>query len=198
VLPVVALIPVFVSLWSSRVTPAPGGQETVLLADVVNSTGDTVFDGTLKLALAVQLEQSTFLRLVNDDTVRTTLRLMARAPDTPLVGAIARETCERAGAKALIAGSIAPLGDNYTVGIEAIACRTGASLARELAEAEDKDHVLDALGRAATNLRMKLGETLPSVAQDDVPIARAPSKPLDDNVARLDTSRREPAALAGR
>lgn len=156
-----------------------GERDTVLLADVANTTGDPAFDRTLGLALAVQLGQAPFLRFLPAESSRVQLALMGRRRDEPVVGAVALEVCRREGAAALIAGSIAKLGTHYAVGLEAIGCRDGDSLGRELLEVEKKDDVLDALGTAAGRLRRTLGESRASLRQHDVPIVRATTPSLD-------------------
>jgi serine/threonine protein kinase/Flp pilus assembly protein TadD len=142
-------------------------RDTILLADFVNTTGDAVFDGTLKQGLAVQLGQSPFLDLFPDARVRQTLRLMGRSPDERVTPDIGREICQRQGLKALIAGSITSLGSHYVVALEAINSQSGEALAREQVEAESKEQVLKALSQAATRLREKLGESLSSIQRFD-------------------------------
>jgi eukaryotic-like serine/threonine-protein kinase len=145
-------------------------KDTVLLADFVNTTGDAVFDGTLKQGLAVQLGQSPFLDLFPDTRVRQTLRLMGRSPDERVTPEIGREICQRQGLKALIAGSITSLGSHYVVALEAINSQSGEALAREQVEAESKEQVLKALSQAASRLREKLGESLSSIQRFDAPL----------------------------
>ena len=145
-------------------------QDTILLADFVNTTGDPIFDGTLKQGLAVQLGQSPFLHLFADVRVRQTLRLMGRSQDERVTAEIGREICERQGLKALIVGEIAPLGSHYVISLEAANGRTGEVLAREQSEAESKEQVLKALSRAASHLREKLGESLGSIQKFDAPL----------------------------
>lgn len=138
-------------------------KDTLLLAEFVNRTGDSVFDGTLRQGLAVQLEQSPFLTFLSDQRVRETLKLMTRSPEEHLTPEIGREICVRQGLKALIRGEIAPLGSHYVVTLEAIAGQTGDTLARAQSEAESKEQVLHALSLAASDLRGKLGESLSSL-----------------------------------
>lgn len=145
-------------------------QDTILLADFVNTTEESIFDGTLKQGLAVQLAQSPFLHLFADVRVRQTLRLMGRSPDERVTAEIGREICERQGLKALIIGAIAPLGSHYVISLEALNGRTGEALAREQSEAESKEQVLKALSRAASQLREKLGESLGSIQKFDAPL----------------------------
>ena len=163
--------------WSRA--PALGDRDTVLLADVLNATGDATFDHTLRLALAVQLGQAPSLHILPSENSRAELALMGRRRDEPVVGAVALEVCRREGAAVLIAGSIAKLGAHYAVGLEAIACRTGDSIGRELLEVDGKDGVLEALGTGSARLRRALGESHASLRQHDVPIVRATTPSLD-------------------
>ena len=151
-------------------------KDTVVLTDFTNSTGDPVFDGTLKQALAVDLEQSPFLNILSDRKIGATLKLMGHAPAEHITADVARELCLRTGSKAVIGGLISNLGSQYVVSLDAVACNTGDSLAKEQAEAASKEAVLKALGAAATSLRTKLGESLASVQKFDVPVeATTPS-----------------------
>ena len=151
-------------------------KDTVVLTDFTNSTGDPVFDGTLKQALAVDLEQSPFLNILSDRKIGATLKLMGHAPAEHITADVARELCLRTGSKAVIGGLISNLGSQYVVSLDAVACNTGDSLAKEQAEAASKEAVLKALGTAATSLRTKLGESLASVQKFDVPVeATTPS-----------------------
>jgi serine/threonine protein kinase/Tfp pilus assembly protein PilF len=160
-------------------THALTDKDTVLISDFTNKTGDEIFDGTLKQALAVQLEQSPFLNLFPDDRVRETLRMMGRPADDRVTRDIAREVCERQGLKATIVGSIAPLGSHYIVGLEAINAQTGDVIAREQIEADSKEQVIAALGKAASKFREKLGESLSSIQKFDAPIAQVTTSSLD-------------------
>ena len=150
-----------------------------MLSDVENTTGDSVFDGTLKVALSVALEQSPFLKVFPDERAQETLRLMNRPSDTRVSRAIAREIAEREHLKATIAGSIASLGSHYVVALEAVNAGTGDVMAREQAEAASKEAVLTSLGSAASKLRAKLGESLASIEKYDVPLPRATTSSLD-------------------
>lgn len=151
-------------------------KDMVVLTDFSNSTGDPVFDGTLKQALAVDLEQSPFLNILSDRKVGETLKLMGRPANEHVTADVARELCIRTGSKAILAGSVSSLGSQYVVGLEAVACSTGDTLAKEQAEASSKEGVLKALSTAATSLRGKLGESLSSVQKFDVPVeATTPS-----------------------
>ena len=154
-------------------------RDTIVLADFENTTGEPVFDGALKVALAVALEQSPFLKVFPDDRARETLRLMRRSPDERVTRSMAREIARREQLKALLAGSIASLGRNYVLALEAINAETGDVMAREQAEAESKEQVLTSLGTATSRLREKLGESLASVQKFDVPLPRATTPSLD-------------------
>jgi tetratricopeptide (TPR) repeat protein len=154
-------------------------KDTVLLADFVNTTGEPVFDGTLKQALAVQLGQSPFLNIFPDERVNETLRFMGRAPNERITKDVAKEICARQGIKAMIVGSIAGLGSHYIITIEAINAQAGDAIAREQAEADNKEQVLKALGKAASQLREKLGESLSSIKKFDAPIEQATTSSLE-------------------
>ena len=154
-------------------------KDTIVLGDFSNSTGDPVFDDTLKTALGVSLRQSPFLNVLSDSNVAKTLRLMTRPPDTKLTPDVARELCQRAGGKAYIAGSIASLGSQYVLGLKAVNCESGNTLAEEQVTAAAKEKVLDALGEAASKVRGELGESLASVQKLDVPLAQATTSSLE-------------------
>jgi eukaryotic-like serine/threonine-protein kinase len=154
-------------------------KDTILLADFVNTTGDAVFDGTLKQALAAQLSQSPFLNILSEDRVREALRFMGRSPDDRLTRDVGREICQRQALKAMLAGSIANLGNHYVITLEAINAQNGDGIAREQTEAENKEQVLRALGEAATKLREKLGESLQSIEKFDLPIEQATTSSLE-------------------
>ncbi len=160
-------------------SPALTDKDTLLLADFTNTTGDAVFDGTLKQALAVHLGQSPFLNLFADERVRETLRLMNKSPDERVTPTIGREICQRQGLKAMLTGSIASLGRNYVIYLEAVNGQTGDVLAREQGEAEGKEQVLRTLGEAATRMREKLGESLSSIQKFDVPLSQATTSSLE-------------------
>jgi len=166
-------------LFNARRVSALNETDTIVLADFSNKTGDAVFDDTLQQGLAVQLEQSPFLSLVSEGRIRQTLQLMGRAPDAKLTPEIARDLCERIGSKAYLSGSISNLGSDYVIGIEAVNCQTGDDLAQEQVTAENKEHVLIALGHASTKLREKLGESLKTVQKLDAPIDQATTPSLE-------------------
>jgi tetratricopeptide (TPR) repeat protein len=154
-------------------------QDTIVLADFQNTTGEPVFDGALKVALAVALEQSPFLRIFPDDQSRETLRLMQRPPDERITPGVGREIAQRERLKALVAGSISALGSGYILVIEAIDATTGNVIARERIEAAAKEQVLTALGTATSRLRGRLGESLASLQRFDVPLPRATTASLE-------------------
>jgi hypothetical protein len=154
-------------------------KDTVVLADFANSTGDAVFDDTLRTALSVALRQSPFLNLLSDDRVGATLRLMTRPANTPLTSEVTREVCQRAQSKAYIAGSIATLGSEYVLGLKAVNCQSGDTLAQEQVTAAAKEKVLDSLGEAASKLRGELGESLATVQKYDVPLEQATTSSLE-------------------
>jgi serine/threonine protein kinase/tetratricopeptide (TPR) repeat protein len=154
-------------------------KDTIVLADFANSTGDAIFDDTLKTALNVSLRQSPFLNLLSDDKVDDTLKLMTRPANTLLTPEVTREVCQRAQSKAYIAGSIATLGSDYVLGLKAVNCQSGDTLAQEQVRAASKEKVLDALGDAASKLRSELGESLSTIEKLDVPLMRATTPSLE-------------------
>lgn len=155
-------------LFFSRSTAhALGATDTIVLADFTNSTGDPVFDGTLRQGLSAQLEQSPFLSLISDERIAQTLSLMSQPKQAPLTSALARDICQRTASAATIQSSISNLGSQYVLGLKAVNCRTGDLLAEEQVTANGKEQVLKALGDAATKLREKLGESLASVQKYD-------------------------------
>jgi len=165
--------------WYGRRTARLTEKDTIVLADFANSTGDPVFDDTLKQALSVSLEQSPFLNILSDDKVTATLQLMMRPANTQLVPAVAREICQRTGSKAYIAGAIAALGSEFVLGLKAVNCESGEVLAQEQVGAPAKEKVLDALGDAAAKIRRSLGESLATVQRFDVPLEQATTSSLD-------------------
>jgi serine/threonine protein kinase/tetratricopeptide (TPR) repeat protein len=154
-------------------------KDTIVVADFDNKTGDAVFDDTLKTALTVALNQSPFLNVLPDNKVAATLKLMTRPVNTKLTPEVARELCMRSGSKAYIAGSIASLDNQYVLGLKAVNCQSGETLAQEQVTASGKPRVLDAVGDAAAKLRGKLGESLASVQKFDVPLADATTSSLE-------------------
>ena len=154
-------------------------KDFILVTDFVNTTGDAVFDGTLKKALAVDLGQSPYLNVFPDQRVQQTLKFMGRPPDGRITVEIGREICQRAGVKAMLNGSIASLGNQYVITLDAVNAGTGDTLGEEQAQASRKEQVLDALGKAASRLRGKLGESLASVQKFGKPLSEATTSSLD-------------------
>ncbi len=154
-------------------------QDTVVLADFANSTGDAIFDDALKTALSISLRQSPFLNVLSDTQVAETLKLMTRPASTKLTPEVARELCQRAGSKAYLAGAVGSLGSEYVLGLKAVDCQSGDPLAREQVTAATKEKVLDALGEAASKLRGELGESLATVQKFDVPLVQATTSSLE-------------------
>jgi serine/threonine protein kinase/tetratricopeptide (TPR) repeat protein len=154
-------------------------KDTIVLADFANSTGDAIFDDTLKTALTASLRQSPFLNLLSDDRVGATVKLMTRPANTLLTPEVTREVCQRAHSKAYISGSIATLGSEYVIGLKAVNCQSGDTLALEQVTAASKEKVLDALGEAASKLRRELGESLATVQKFDVPLSEATTSSLE-------------------
>ncbi|HEV3481292.1 MAG TPA: winged helix-turn-helix domain-containing protein [Candidatus Acidoferrales bacterium] len=160
-------------------TPKLTESDSIVLADFANTTGDPVFDGTLRQGLAVQLEQSPFLSIISDSRIQQTLRLMDKPPDTRVTPEIAQDLCQRAGGKAYLSGSIANLSSQFVLGLNAVNCGTGDSLAEEQEQATGKDQVLAALDTAAAKLRAKLGESLTTLQTFDTPIEQATTPSLE-------------------
>jgi serine/threonine protein kinase/tetratricopeptide (TPR) repeat protein len=154
-------------------------KDTIVLADFANSTGDAVFDDTLKQALSVALNQSPFLNVLSENKVAATLQMMSRPAGTKLTPEVTRELCQRAGSKAYFAGSIASLGTQFVLGLKAVNCQSGDPLAEEQVTATSKEKVLDALGEAASKLRTELGESLATVQKFDVPLEQATTSSLE-------------------
>jgi len=157
-------------LWHSRQSKRLTDKDTIVLSDFTNTTGDTVFDDTLRQGLSIQLEQSPFLKLISDGKVSQTLRLMGRPAGDRLTPEIAREICQRTGGKAMLTGSISGMGSQYVVGLKAVNCNTGDLLAETQERASGKEKVLKALDDAAVSLRSKLGESLSSVQKYATPL----------------------------
>ena len=163
----------------SRRASALTEKDSILLTDFVNTTGDPVFDGTLKQAVAVQLEQSPFLNVFPEQRVRETLRYMNRSPEERITGAVAREICQRESIKGMLTGSIASLGSHYVISVGAANCVSGESLAQEQIEADSKENVLKSLGKAVSSLRGRMGESLASIKKFDTPLEEATTQSLD-------------------
>ena len=155
------------------------GKDSVLVADFVNTTGDAVFDGTLKKALAVDLQQSPYLSVFSDEKARHTLTLMGKSPDERITTEIGRDICQRNGAKALLVGSIASLGSQYVITLDAINAATGDTLAEVQGRADSKEQVLKTLDQTTTELREKLGESLASIQKFDKPLEEATTSSLE-------------------
>jgi eukaryotic-like serine/threonine-protein kinase len=153
-----------------RAAPKLSEKDTIVLADFSNTTGDAVFDDALKQGLAMEVGQSPFLNVLPDDKISETLQMMGRPRNTRLTPEVARELCLRTGSKAVLGGAISTLGSHYLVAVNAVGCSDGENLAREQVEATSQEDVLKALSRAASDLRAKLGESLPSVQKFDVPV----------------------------
>jgi DNA-binding winged helix-turn-helix (wHTH) protein/tetratricopeptide (TPR) repeat protein len=181
-------------------TPALTAKDTIVLADFVNSTGDPVFDGTLRQGLAVQLEQSPFLSLIPDRRIHQILQLMGKTAEMPLTAAVANEVCERTGSAAVLEGSIAPIGTRYVLGLRATNCRTGDLLDEEQVQSATKEQILNALSDVARKFRTRVGESISAVAKHDTPLADATTPSLEALKAysaalRLHASRGAIAAL---
>jgi eukaryotic-like serine/threonine-protein kinase len=166
---VVALVGGGLYFYRSHQTEPLTEKDTLILADFTNTTGDSVFDGTLRQGLSAQLEQSPFLNLLSDQQIAKTLALMAQPKDARLTGELAREVCQRTASAATIEGSVASLGSEYVLGLKAVNCHNGDLLANEQVTANSKEQVLKVLGEAAAKIRAKLGESLTSVQKYDAP-----------------------------
>ena len=162
-----------------RPTPKLTDKDTIVVADFTNTTGDPVFDGTLRQGLAVQLEQSPFLSLISEERIQQVLRLMGKPADARLTPEVAREICERTASAAVLDGSIARLGSQYVLGLRAEDCRTGDVLADQQMQAARKEDVLNALGQIASKFRTRVGESLTTVKQHDTPLAEATTPSLE-------------------
>ena len=160
-------------------TPRLTDKDTIVLADFRNTTGDEVFDETLRQGLSVQLEQSPFLSIVSEQRIRTMLRLMGRPPDARLTADVALEICERTGGAAVLEGSIAPIGTQYVLGLRASHCRTGNVINEAQVQAARKEEVLNALSEIAKTFRTRLGEALASVEKHSTPLEEATTASLD-------------------
>jgi eukaryotic-like serine/threonine-protein kinase len=151
-------------------THALTDKDTIVLADFANTTGDSVFDGTLRQGLSVQLEQSPFLSIIPDQQIQQTLQMMGQKPDAKLTPEIAQELCQRTGSAAVLEGLIAQIGTQYLLTVKAINCGNGETLASTEEEASNENHVLNALGEASSEIRNKLGESLSTVQKFDTPL----------------------------
>ena len=181
-IPAVAILVILIVgglFYRSRKTQALTEKDTIVVSDFTNTTGETVFDDTLKQALTTQLEQSPFLNILPDQKVREALRLMGRSPSERLTQDVAREVCQRAQCKAMLAGSISSLGSRYVLGLKAVNCNTSDSLGSQQTEADSREHVLQALGKAATAVRENLGESLASIQKFDTPVEQVTTPSLE-------------------
>src|SRR5439155_6282133 len=165
--------------WRSGGTTKPTDKDTIVVADFANVTGDAVFDDTLKQALSIGLQQTPFLNILSNQKIHDTLVLMGRSAGERLNEATAREVCQRNESAAVLAGSISTLGSEYVVGLKAVNCRSGDTLAQEQVQAAKKEEVLKALDQATTKLRTSLGESLSMVQKYDTPIAEATTSSLE-------------------
>jgi eukaryotic-like serine/threonine-protein kinase len=172
---VAAMVMVLVSTRSAKLTD----KDTVVLANFTNMTVDPVFDDALRQGLSSQLEQSPFLNLLSDDRIAQTLSLMAKPRDSRLIPEVAREVCQRTASTAVLDGAITQVGKQYLLTLKAINCSNGESLGSTQAQAADKDHVLDALGKVASGIRSQLGESLASVRKYDAPAENVTTPSLD-------------------
>ena len=166
-------------LFFSHKVHALTDKDTIVLADLANSTNEAIFDDTLKTALTVSLRQSPFLNALPDSEVAKTLQMMTRPAETKLTAEVAREVCQRTGSKAYVAGEIGSLGSEYVLGLKAVNCQSGNTLAQQQVTAATKEKVLDALGEAATKLRRELGESLESIQRFDAPMEQATTPSLE-------------------
>jgi eukaryotic-like serine/threonine-protein kinase len=164
--------------WRYRRSTKLTEKDTIVVTDFANSTGDAIFDDTLKTALTISLRQSPFLNVLSDTQVAKTLQQMTRPAGTKVTPELARELCQRASSKAYIAGSIGSLGSEYVIGLRGVNCQNGETLAKEQATASSKEKVLDKLGEAASRLRGELGESLATVKRFDIPLGQATTSSL--------------------
>ena len=182
VVPATALLVTLIAgglYWRSHPPGKLTEKDTIVLADFTNTTGDSVFDGTLREGLSVELAQSPFLSLVSEDGIHQTLRMMGQPTNARLTHEIAREVCRRTSSAAALDGSIALIGSQYNLILKAVNCANGDSLASTEAQASDKSHVLDALGKVASEMRRKLGESLGSVQKYNTPLEQATTPSLE-------------------
>ena len=176
VLAIAGLASVF---FTQRRSAAITSKDAILVSDFVNTTNDPVFDGTLRKAVTVDLEQSPYLNVVPEQKVKQTLQFMGRPPDDRITNEVGREICQRDGIKAMLSGSIASLGSQYVITLEAINAASGEALGQEQAQADNKESVLGALHQASSSLRRKLGESLASVQKYDKPLSEATTSSLE-------------------
>ncbi|HEV2340862.1 MAG TPA: protein kinase [Candidatus Acidoferrales bacterium] len=176
--------------WFSHGQPMLSAKDSIVLADFVNTTGDSVFDGSLREALAAKLSESPYLNVVSDSSVQQTLGFMEQQPTARLTPDLARQVCQRDGSRAVLVGTIAGIGNQYALTLEAVNCESGASLARVETDASGKDKVLPSLGELASRMRSKLGESLSMIQKFDTPVEMATTSSLealkDYSLARRD------------
>src|SRR5205814_3860532 len=163
----------------TRRTSALTEKDSVLLTEFINTTGDPVFDGTLKQALATQLEQSPFLNIVPESKIQQALQYMGRPASERITSEVGREICQRENIKAMMTGSITGLGSHYVVQLKAINTHSGDALATEQVEVASKEQVLKGMDRAATQIRQKLGESLTTIQQFATPLEQATTSSLE-------------------
>jgi tetratricopeptide (TPR) repeat protein len=177
----VVLLIVAVALWRlvSRHQAVLGAKDTVVLGDFANSTGDPMFDETLRQGLAIQLRQSPYLSLISDQRISHELRLMGHRADARITPELARGICERTGSTAILQGSIGPLGSQYVLALHAESCRTGEVLDQEQVQAARKEDVLSALGQIASRFRNRVGESLATIQEHNTPLAEATTPSLE-------------------
>ncbi len=176
---VLTVLGLAMTVFMRRTRAVISDKDAILLTDFVNTTADPVFDGTLKKALAVDLEQSPYLNVFPEQKVRQTLQFMGRTPDERITGDVGREICQRAGIKAMLNGSITNLGSQYVITLDAVNAGSGESLAREEVQAGSKESVLNSLHQAGSSLRKKLGESMASVQKYDKPLSEATTSSLE-------------------
>jgi eukaryotic-like serine/threonine-protein kinase len=152
---------------------------SILLADFANTTGDEVFDGTLRRALAIELEQSPILSIVPAQQMQQGLQMMGQDRNAAVTPAIAQQLCLRTGSAAALDGSIALIGSQYLVTLRAVNCSTGKTIASEQANAVDKNQVLAAIDKIAAEMRNRLGESLASIQKFDIPLKQATTSSLE-------------------
>jgi len=175
----VAAVVSVVWFWRSHASAKLSEKDTLVLGDFTNTTGDSVFDGTLRQGLEVQLEQSPFLSMLSEERIQQTLKLMEQSANARLSPEVAREVCQRTASSAVLNGSIAQIGSQYTLILKAVNCATGDTLASVQEQANDKNHVLDALAKAGSDMRGKLGESLATVKKFDTPVEQASTSSLE-------------------
>src|SRR5579875_300829 len=161
-----------------RHVPKLTERDTIVLADFSNSTGNAIFDDTLHQGLAVELEESPFLNMLPEQEIQQTLQMMGKQADAKLTPEVAREICRRTGSAAVLNGSIAQIGTQYLLTVEAVNCATGEALTAAKATAKDENHVLEALGKVSADIRNKLGESLTTIRRFDTPLEQATTPSL--------------------